>query len=82
MQTVDKDERMKKLVSLCSQLTRFTCIVKHISFRKDLCRFILQKQQGLMQRPNRHPADRHCVELLETVDRARHSAVAKRSYRT
>ena len=74
-------ERLEKLVPLGAELARLTRVIDHVALGQDLGGFIFQKAQGLIKRAHGYAADRDGVELLKTVQRARHGGVSDRGDR-
>ena len=81
----DEDEREQhrgqELVAFGAQLPRFAGVIDLVTFRQNLVRFVLEKFQGLVERPNGHALDLDRVELLQPVQRARHGRVLDRGDR-
>ncbi len=74
-------EGRKELVALDPELARLTGVVDNIALGQNSGGFIIEKTQGLIERPEAHAGDFNCIELLESVQRTRYGGVSDRGDR-
>src|SRR5205807_5357398 len=74
-----KQKHAQKLAAFGAQLARLARVIEHITFRKNVARFVLQKFESSIERNCGHAVDRDCVELLHPIERTRDRFVLNRS---